>query len=368
MGILGSIASGVEGAAKITGGAISGNPALIASGAANVAGAVTSAFSGSSTTSGFTLPPAYEIQLINYFDSQQKAIAGQQTNMAGIMKGFQDKMSALDGILNGSLPSAAGMKQLTDANMSLASHLQMSGEDLVANGFMSKDDVSTLQQLRDLNSAPQVTDPQLQQQLSDQRARLNQDLMRQGASPAIRAQALAQFDRDATAQTFQRSQELKTSQAGLLTNTLQASINARTAGFNQAVGALNAGQGQVVAGTNQVGASSTLANTKLSGTISGQQEETALSQAGQEEFNQLGKYKLSQYTSRLTNAGVVGAAGSTFSQTGVAQGEDERLGNVYNTATRAANDAGNFETGGQNISAAGAFAAYVGKQRSALGA
>ena len=66
-------------------------------------------------------------------------------------------------------------------------------------------------------------DPAVQHQQEDQRRQLQQDLQRQGVSPAGQQAAMTQFDRGAQDQLFARSQDLKNKNDNIymLTNKLK---------------------------------------------------------------------------------------------------------------------------------------------------
>jgi len=263
---------------------------------------------GSQTQQGYTLPPAYEAQLLSYFDQSQNSMQGQMSQLQQIMGAYQQKIQTLDAGIQGTMPPAQMTQALAQSNMQLAQSLGMSGQDLVKNGFMSSADAQTVQQMQDLtNQGNMYTDPSLQNQLQDQRRQLDQNLTSQGASPATRAQALAQFDRSAQEQMFQRSQDLKTTQSSLLSNTLQASLGAKMQGFNMATNSLQAGQGQIGQVQQGLGLQAGLAQQGLQGMLSGQQQQQNIMGAQGQLFNQLGQFKLSSLTSSNLKPGATNA-------------------------------------------------------------
>ena len=309
-------ASGATAGASIGTAILPGWGTAIGAGAGAIAGGIAGLFGGggSKTSSGYTLPPAYEAQLLSYFDSAQQNYAQQLSQIQSAMSAFRNKISLLDKGIAGTIPPKELTSQLAQHNAQLANALGMSAEDLVSNGFINEDDKSTLDQMRALSdSGNTYTDPQLQNQLNDQRAQLNQTLAQQGASPAARAQALAQFDRDAQQQIFARSQNLKQTQSSLLGNTLNASLGAKNQGFNQAVGAFGVGQNQLQYVQNSLLNRGSLANMGLQGFLAGNQ--AVNNQIGQQGalFNQVGQFKLSGETKNNIKKGAYNS-NSAFSR------------------------------------------------------
>jgi len=306
--VLGKIGSGIASIASPVG-AIAG-----------AVGAVAGAFSsGSSQTSssGYTLPPELELQMFQQFHQTQSGLEQYRQQIGSAMNALQAKLDTLNQAIGGTLPAADATKMLAQHNSDLASSLGMSAEEMVKNGFMTEDDAKTLTQMRSLTDQGNIfEDPQLKNQLQDQRRQLDQQLAQQGASPAMRAQALSQFDRQAQEQMFSRSQELKTSQSNLLSQQLQSSLGARQAGFNQALQGYQAGQSQLGFVQNTLGQQAGLSNQGFQAGLQGAQAGSSLAQNQFGNYQQLGTFKFSNTAKNLLSSGAIGP-GSVYGQTGI---------------------------------------------------
>ena len=318
----GKIGAAVLGGAATVATAGGASPLLAAG--LGAAGSIAGAFSsGQSTTSssGYTLPPEMELQMFQQFNQTQQSLGQYRDQIGSAMNALQSKLSTLDQAIAGTIPASDATKMLAQHNSDLASSLGMSAEEMVKNGFMTEDDAKTLQQMRSLTDQGNVfQDPQLQHQLQDQRKQLDSQLATQGASPATRAQALSQFDRQAQEQMFSRSQELKSSQSNLLANTLQSSLGARQAGFNQALQGYQAGQSQLGFVQNTLNQQGQLGLAGFQAGLQGTQAQGALAQNQFGNFQQLGTFKLSNDFKRLMQSGAVGP-GSLYQQTGIPKGD-----------------------------------------------
>jgi len=194
---------------------------------------------------------------------------------------------------------------LRDSNIRLAQSLGQDAQSLIDNGFLDADDVDDLQFLADLESQD-FTDPRLENQLNDERARLEQDLRRQGASAAVRAQALANFDRTAEESRFTRAEELRTGafqrtagridiRSGLRQSNLQRSL----AGFNAGLTSIDSAR----AGIDQLGQINAAA---FQGAITGQAVRGQLRDARFNQFAQLGQFDFGKRVRGLIESGVIG--------------------------------------------------------------
>jgi hypothetical protein len=319
-----SAASGAAGGAAA--GAMGGPVTAIAGGLFGMMGGLAQG-GGSSSQSGYTLPPEYEISLLQHFQDNLASLQKDFTSLTALKENYNTKLTVLNGMIDGTIPSVDAMKALTSSNMSIAQMLGGDAQALVKSGFLTADDAASINQLKELEAAT-YEDPALKQQLSDQRSRLDQDLRRQGSSPAERAQALAQFDRDAQSQSFKRSQELKTSQAGLISNRIGIGANLRQQGFGQVVGSLQAGQGQIASGQAGINMSSGLNQAGLQGNLALGQQQQSLEQQNISQYQELGKFLLSDRTKALLGQGGIGP-GSVATQMGV------NAGNVAFSPTQA---------------------------------
>lgn len=320
----GAVAGATAGAAL--GSVVPGVGTALGAAAGTIVGGVAGWFSGggSGSSSGYTIPPEYELQLLDYFKNAQTEISTQKTQVATMIQSFQDKMSTIDEMIKGTIPSTDGLKRLTDINMNLATSLGMSGEELAKNGFLTGEEHDALKQQQELSMAnPEdygKLDPQFQTDLANNRARLDQDLRRAGASASVRAQKLAEFDMNAKNATFSRGQELQTGKSALLTNYLASSSATRQAGFGRATASLAAGQSEIASAETGINMLEQSVDAQLTASASGITAEQALTQAGFQDYNTLGSYKLSGVTKNLIKSGAVGP-GTDFQQTGIARAD-----------------------------------------------
>lgn len=211
-------------------------------------GQLVGAFGGGGTTvSGFELPPEFELQLVETAETNLREITQDLDKAKNLELAFNERIDTLAGLVEGTIPSQEGLMQLRNSAFKIAQNFGGSTEELISSGFLEADDVEDLQRLEALETEEGIRDPRLENQLADERARLEQDLSRQGASPAVRAQALAQFDRRAEESRFTRGEELRTGRFERIRGRIGLRSGLREAGFGRAV----AGQ-QVL--TQQLGA------------------------------------------------------------------------------------------------------------------
>lgn len=295
---------------------------------------------GSSQSSGYTIPPEMELQLVNYFQTAMTQLSADHKNITALGDAFAAKLDTLSKAMTGSIPSDQAVQTLAAHNMQIATNLGMSADDLISHGFMTAGDAEQIQKLKDLQTEDYSSiDPAFTQKLADGRAQLDQELRRQGASPATRAQALAQFDRDAAAQKFSHGQELKTTQAGLIAGTLQAGQASRAMGFQEVVNSLAAGQGEINMARQGYSSLTSMAQTELAGGLTVTKAGQDTTKAGMDLYSNLGQFKLSNDTKNLMESGLIGP-GSVFSQTGVSRINADNYKN-YITKQENAGHAGN---------------------------
>lgn len=304
-------------------------PPVAAAGAAAGAGAATSAVvggiatvaaagitaaaqGGGSSASGFTLPPALELQMLDHFQENLRSLDEDYAKYRGMSEAYDSKIAAIDGLLNNTIPSADALRQITEANMNLAKHLNLSADELAQNNFLTPEEAAGLKKLEEMDSA-NFEDVPYKNKLADQKARLMQDLRRQGASQATIDQAMRQADRDIEEKMFTRSQELKTSQAALITGRLGLGRSLRTAGQTEALNALQAGgltlqqaQNALVTRGNLAGAAAQTG----AGLLEAQQRTAQQRDIGG--FQEIGKFLLSKTSRRLLQSGGIGAVPGVY--------------------------------------------------------
>lgn len=308
---LGSILSGVIGGGK-TGSAGGGWGAL----AGGVLGGVAGAFSGgggSSSSSGYTLPPEYELQFLNQIQQNLSQTQAQYGAVNQLYNTYQGRLDTIYGAMQSTIPSDQALQSLRQNNVDLANQLGASAEDLVKNGFITKDDQQHLQDYQDAAQG-KLVDPGLAQQHKDQRRQLQQDLARQGVPLAQQQIALQQFDASARSEMFNRSVGLSTGIAG----GLQLSQALRQQGFNQAVGSNQNLMNQLGFAQQGLGNLANIGQQGFQAGMANQQYQLGLQNQANQQYQTLGQFKLSKETKAGIESGLVGP-GSLFSQTGVSR-------------------------------------------------
>lgn len=282
-----------------------------------VIGGVSGLFGGGgSKSSGYTLPPEYELQYIQQF---QDDMARRQADYQGLQTAydaFDQKIGALNDIISrGYTPQA--FQQIQQSNFQLTQALGKSGLNLAENDFLTKDDQNDLQQMMNIAQGDfkGQTSPVLEGQLADQKRQLEQDLTRQGLSPTQRLIALNQFEQNATQQRFNFAQQ----QFGLQGQVIGQRAGLRQQGFNQATNSLGSGMNMASQYMGAYGQLGQNYGAQYSGIQQMFQGQSGLRQEGQAAFQTMGQFKFSNNTKDLLAAGRVGP-GSFYQQTGIDRG------------------------------------------------
>jgi len=222
-------------------------PAIAAAGSvigagAGIAGALSGG--GGQEQSGFTLPPEYERDLLSAFQTNLQQLEQDYTKSNQVTDNFLARLNTLDAMVRNAMPSGQAVKQLTEVNYNLARSLGLSSQEMVDQGYITEGDKTQLQTLEQERATTQArlaelektgyTDPNLENQVRDQRRQLEQDLARQGVGPAQRSLALQQFDQQAAGARFTRAEELRSGQ-------YQRTMGASQLGYQQGLGGLQAG-------------------------------------------------------------------------------------------------------------------------------
>ena len=271
---------------------------------------------GGSQESGYSIPPEYEIQMLDQMHQQQQQVQQQMQQIQQLTDHYQSQITMYDQAIAGTMAPADVTQQISQGNANLIQQLGPAAQELMDNGFLSQDVSDTLKQMQGAVGGEQLGDPRLENQLKDQKRQLEQDLARQGVSPAQRAIALNQFDKAASEQRFTRSEELKTgiTQRGqAYTNT---SIGAQAQGLQNTFGML--GQQQNFLGFQQqgIGMQNQLAGQGYQAGTGALAMQQGLRGEQRDIYNNLGQYKLNRQTQYLIEAGAIGP-GTGYQQTGI---------------------------------------------------
>lgn len=281
---------------------------------AGAGGAIAGAVQGggsSSSSSGYTLPPEYELQFLQQIQQNLQYTQQQYGAVNDIYNTFQQKLDTIYGAMQNTIPSNQALQQMQQINVGLAQQLGMSAQDMVKNGFMTPDDQKHLQDYQDAAQG-KLVDPGLQQQHTEQRRQLQQDLARQGVPAAQQQIAMQQFDQNSRSEMFNRSVGLSQGIAG----GLSLSQSLRQQGYNQAMGSsqnLMAQLGFAQQGMNQM---ANLGQMGYQAGMNNQQYQLGLQNQANQQYQDLGQFKLSKGTQQLIAGGAVGP-GSMYQQTGI---------------------------------------------------
>ena len=260
---------------------------------------------GETQTVGLELPPEFEIELIEASEQNLASITADFEKLQKAEDAFSRRIEAIEGIINATIPPEQALNQLRDSSLSIAESLGQSAEDLIANGFLEADDIDDLKQLEQLESAD-FSDPRLENQLADERARLEQDLRRQGASPAVRAQALSEFDRRAEESRFGRTEELREGRFGRISSRIGTRAGLRQSGLQQAIssfGVTSEAINQARSGAESLGqlAAGELSVAQTGAAVRGQLRDQRLGT-----FQSLGEFDFSKRIKQLLGTGEIG--------------------------------------------------------------
>lgn len=341
-----------SGAAQGTAAGAYGGPwgMLIGAGVGALAGGIGGMFGGGEETSGISLPPEFELGLIQQFSQsmQQIQFLSQQNQI--IYDAYRQQNQSLQAALSGTIPSDQALRTLTDTTQQIA---QAFGGDALAaiqSGFLDQDSAKYAGLIEEREGAfqnavqqvqsGQFKNPVVENQINDQRRQLEQDLARSGVSPAQRSIALSQFERQASELRFNAGQSFVQTQGqalGASTGALQTaagtSLSGRQFGFQRAVTGYQTGLNQLQFAQQGMAG---LASLQQAGFGAGQQylaQGNAFAQMPMNLYGQLGQFNFSDTSRDLLKSDLIGP-GSVGTQTGVPFGQTEGFKNIYENYQR----------------------------------
>lgn len=285
---------------------------------------------GQQVESGLTLPPALEAEMLKRSSQELQNLGSYIDQIGSVIDTYNTRINTIQQGLEGTIPSTELQRQLTENSANLALRLGANADELVANGFLDQDDIKRIEELDTIRSQ-EFVDQAFEQEFSQQRQALEQQLMRDGQSRAEIAQTLAVFDSQKAVERQQRGDILQQGafQRGLAA--LSAQQGSRQLGFGLAQGALSAQQGIL---QNVQGVYGTMANMQTGAAqlgMAGIQNQAGLGQLQQGLFNQLGQFKFSGQTkSMLKNDGAFGYGDPT--QAAYESFTDSQLMQAYSDA------------------------------------
>ena len=309
---------------------------------------------GSSTSSGYTLPPELAMQMLNQFQTSLKNTYQQQQQNQQMMDLYNDRADVINSAISGSLPTAEAMKSLQQSSTQIAMMFGGNTMEAIKQGFLDKGSAEAaglikeqagqmqnfnqgiLDNLKQMQSSNFV-DPALKHQQEDQRRQLQQDLQRQGVSPAGQQAALSQFDRQSSDQLFSRSQDLMnqtTQRAQMMIGASGSAFNQYASGissaaglqlqgqnqaYNQAMGQYGQFTGALAAGQQGYAGLSALQGNQFNLGQANLQTSRQLNADTQNAFNQIGQYQFNGDVSAALKAGLAGNQ-TFYQQTGYVRG------------------------------------------------
>ena len=271
-------------------------------------GAIGSLFGGGSKQeSGIKIPQEFEFEMLDSLSADLARSDEAMAQLDQIAQVFNQRMEVIQNSIDAQIPDNELQTQLRDTNIQLAQALGMSAKELAANGFMTEAEAADMEELDRLQSAD-LTDPRLENDLAEQKARLEQELRRGGASPAVRAQALARFEKDAEEARFTRSNALRNEQGQFIQNKIGIRQSIMGNNINQITGAIGTNQGLLSNYNNLNVQRANLAGQSASMGQSIINSQNAQGAYKQQSFAQLGEYKLSGAAKRVLREGGLGAS------------------------------------------------------------
>lgn len=293
----------------------------VAAGVAGVGDAVSSLFGGgggSSQKGGYTIPPEYELQFLQQFQTQLSQMQADYQTIGAAYSAYNDKVNALNNIIENGY-SHDNFLAIQQANFSLSQALGSDAQTLAKNGFLTEQDAKDMEYTKGLiqgHGQFGTQDKALEDQIANQKRQLEQDLARGGVSPAQRAIALAQFEQSANAQRSQNAQQV----AGSMSQLIAQRAGLRQMGYGQAQSTLGGNMNlanQYMTGYQQLGQN-------YAGQLNAQQNALQMQQGLRGEANQnyqiLGQMNLSRQTNNFLKGGgasMWGGPASYGSQTGI---------------------------------------------------
>jgi hypothetical protein len=251
------------------------------------------------------LPPAYELQMLKEFENSLKLIQESYGKFDQISREYVDRIDLIDAGLANQIPSDQLQKQLAESSARIALGLGQNAEELVKNGFLTADDIADLQKVRELDGASLDDLVSAAPEIDKGRKQLEQELARNGVSPAARAMALQDFTMNATDVVRNRRFQ-----------DMEVKSNLRNQGFSQTMGTQQALASELGRIQNVYGMRSQLSSEKFATQAGAQMSKLSLSDAAMQRYERLGKFKLSDRTREALDSGQVGP-GSFNQQAGI---------------------------------------------------
>jgi len=270
-----------------------------------VAGFLGGLFGGGSEESGYQLPLVFEYEIMNAAEANLQGISQDLNRATQTYNLYDQRLKTLEGVMNATIPGKDALEMLRDNSLNIAMHLGQDAQSLIDNGFLNEDDIADLESLGALEGQG-FSDPVLENQITSERAKLEQDLRRQGASPATRAQALSQFDRSAEESRFTRAEELRTGKFQRITGKVQLRQGLKESNLQRTLSGYGAVGNEINQARVGVGAAADLSGARYNASNAYTDIRQKLRTERLGTFESLGKFKFSNKAEQLAIEGGVG--------------------------------------------------------------
>ena len=258
-----------------------------------------------SSESGMTLPPAQEAAMLRDATKNLELLRNNISQVDKLIANYNDRINLITKGIEGTIPDAELTQQITQNSAQIALGLGADAQQLIEDGFLDAEDIARIEELDQLNNQ-EFVDEQFEQEFSNQRAALEQQLMRDGRSLAEISQTLMQFDSQKAVERQQRGETLRQGAFNRGLATLQAQSGLRQQGFQNVLSSFQAGQQQQQQTLQGFANLANLAQAQNQTNMDANIQQTNLIGAQQSLYNQLGQFKFSGQAqqSRLGQLGI----------------------------------------------------------------
>lgn len=302
-------------------------------------------FGGGPPDTRLKLTPELEAQMMNEFQRSLTEIDEGRQRIGQALEVYNQRSQVIEGLINRTIPSEEGTSRLNEMAFNLAQVFGGSAAEAVKNGFLDPESAKSaglieeregkffdfqqqeLSRLAGLESAD-FRDPRVEQQLSEQKRQLEQDLARRGVSPFLRSIAMSKFEQGALETRFSTAEQLRsgatqrglariesartgvTTSSALLSEALRLRAEGRARTLSEALTMAQFTQSEAQRRTQltQQGAASlqeqAQAGFGVAGAATGIQQQ--LRQEKQAGFSEIGRFNLSDRIKNALSQGQVG--------------------------------------------------------------
>jgi len=204
------------------------DPITIGLGLGAIGGTLSSIFGGGGDSGGgqqLQLPPELMLDLINRSQASLTAMNQDRQKLSTMYDTFSKQLDIIQQQAAGTMPSEEAVKQSQELMLDMARRVGMSAKELSENGLMTEESAKYLTGLEEERQAREAErknleqerqgllgkigaeseDPELIRKQQEQRAQLQQELMRSGASPSMIQRALADFDQSSREERYNQA-------------------------------------------------------------------------------------------------------------------------------------------------------------------